>query len=152
MKDDDRLIYLLTVSFHRLGEHLKMRYADAGLRITPVQAGVLLLLRGGESLSMGDIGRAFHVDKSAVTGMVDRLERGGFLARVSEHGDRRIRLIRITEEGKNEIDRALPIIRETNSAIRKGFSAGEIGTFRRVLAAFFEKFEIKNTKGMGVQK
>jgi MarR family transcriptional regulator, 2-MHQ and catechol-resistance regulon repressor len=75
-------------------------YIDAGLReqdMTAAQFNALLALRaaGEEGLLMGDLGRRLMVTKSNVTGLVDRLERQGLVAR-AEHRDRRATVVRIT--------------------------------------------------------
>lgn len=77
---------------------------DADLRqqapITATQFNALLALqtRAEDGLTMGELGRQLVVSKSNVTGLVDRLERGGW-ARRFPATDRRATCVRITPAG-----------------------------------------------------
>ena len=85
---------------------------DADLRrdhLTAAQFNALLVLRaaGAGGLLMGELGERLVVTKSNVTGLVDRLERQGLVAR-GEHHDRRATLVRLTDAGAELLERALP--------------------------------------------
>ena len=87
-------------------------FIDAGLRrrnLTAAQFNTLLVLRtaGDEGLMMGQIGERLVVTKSNVTGLIDRLERQGLVARC-EHRDRRAKLVRLTDAGAELLERTLP--------------------------------------------
>ena len=45
MQQDDRLIYLISRAQHGLMTHLKKELNAQGTTVTPVQAGILFLLR-----------------------------------------------------------------------------------------------------------
>ncbi|QVQ54326.1 MarR family transcriptional regulator [Spiractinospora alimapuensis] len=66
--------------------------------LTPQQTHVLCLL-DGQALVMGEIGRVLDLEKSSVTGMVDRLERRGLVRRRQNPKDRRASLIGLTTDG-----------------------------------------------------
>ncbi len=139
MPKDDRLIYLISRAQHSLMTYLKKELSAKGASITPVQAGILFLLRKNE-LTMTGLSQILSIDNSAITGLVDRLEKSGLAERTSNPNDRRTFLIRITEKGKAEIDRAHVIIKKVNAEIKSGFSAEEMETFKRVLNSLVEKF------------
>ncbi|PXX71735.1 DNA-binding MarR family transcriptional regulator [Nocardia tenerifensis] len=67
--------------------------------LTMQQAELLCQLHG-DPPSFGELASALGCDKTNVTGMVDRLERRGFLARQTDPADRRVTRIVITEEGQ----------------------------------------------------
>lgn len=84
--------------------------ADLGRdSLTAAQFNALLALRSAEpdGLMMSEIGARLAVTPSNVTGLVDRLERQGFVAR-TEHRDRRATVVRLTEAGAAVLDRATP--------------------------------------------
>jgi len=139
MQPDDRLIYLISRAQHSLMTHLKKELNARGASITPVQAGILFLLRKN-ALTMTKLSQILSIDNSAITGLVDRLEKSGLAQRTTNPKDRRTYLIRITEKGKSEIDRAYVIIKRVNEEIKSGFSTDEIETFKRVLNSLLDRF------------
>jgi len=58
------------------------------------------LERGGGALTMTEASRRMMVTNGAVTGLVDRLAKDGFVAREPHSEDRRTTLIRLTDEGR----------------------------------------------------
>ena len=98
--------------------------ADAGLRITLPQATVLFLLTEKDCRMMSELGRIIGVDNSAMTGLVDRLEKAGFVRREAKQEDRRALLIRITPEGREKAVKAAKIIHGVNEKIREGLRSG----------------------------
>ncbi|MFH1985427.1 MAG: MarR family transcriptional regulator [Pseudomonadota bacterium] len=139
MAADDRLIYLISKAQHCLKVYLKKAFAAEGLDLTPVQAGILFMLKEAPQ-SMTQLSRLLAIDNSAITGLVDRLEKVDLAQRRPDPADRRTWLIHITDNGRKEIDRALVIVRRVNSQIKEGFSADEITVFKTVLTRFFDKF------------
>ena len=139
MQKNDRLIYLISRAQHGLMTYLKKALNAEGVEITPVQAGILFLLRKN-ALTMTELSRTLSIDNSAITGLVDRLEKSSLAKRTANPNDRRTYLIRITDKGKNEIDRAYVIIKKVNEEIKSGFSEDEVETFKKVLNSLLEKF------------
>src|ERR1700753_865440 len=50
--------------------------------------------------TMNELGRLLGLDKSSVTGLVDRAERRGLVARVPSTSDRRVVLVELTAAGR----------------------------------------------------
>ena len=136
---DDRLIYLISKAQHSLKRYLKKAFAAQGLDLTPVQAGILFLLRT-EPQTMTQLSRILDIDNSAITGLVDRLQNAGLANRQPNPSDRRAWLIAITDKGRVEIERALVIVRRVNDEIKQGFTENEMAIFKKILNSFFEKF------------
>lgn len=139
MTEDDRLIYLISKAQHCLRVHLKKAFSAQGLDITPPQAGILFLLEKAPQ-TMTQLSRVLAIDNSAITGLVDRLEKSDLAQRQPNPADRRTWLIHITERGRSEIARAMVIVRRVNAEIKAGFTADEIDVFKAVLYRFFDKF------------
>jgi len=141
MRTDDRLIYLVSMAQHTLRTHLHNLFSKEGMKITPPQATLLFLLQERDGRIMSELGQAIGVDNSAITGLVDRLEKAGLVSRKLNPDDRRSLLIYITPGGRKEVKKAEAVIRSVNESIKEGFSAREIDTFNRILRSFFEKFK-----------
>src|SRR3954449_1632743 len=67
--------------------------------LAPQQMIALRMLGGGPQ-KMSDLAHALFCDNSNVTGIVDRLEERGLVRRESAEGDRRGKLLVLTEEGE----------------------------------------------------
>ncbi|MGI8310310.1 MarR family winged helix-turn-helix transcriptional regulator [Saccharopolyspora hattusasensis] len=66
--------------------------------LTAQQVELLCLLKD-RAPSSGELAALLGCDKTNITGMVDRLERRGLLARVTDRNDRRISRLSLTDEG-----------------------------------------------------
>jgi DNA-binding MarR family transcriptional regulator len=72
----------------------------AGLNdLTPVQARLLCLLLDGPR-GMADLAQALRVEKAALTGLMDRVERRGLAQRSAVPGNRRSLQVALTELGR----------------------------------------------------
>src|SRR5881409_584232 len=71
----------------------------AEFEMSPMQAHVLRLLEPGEPLPMRTLARKLGCDASNITGIVDRLEERGLVRRAAAPGDRRVRMLVVTDNG-----------------------------------------------------
>jgi DNA-binding MarR family transcriptional regulator len=67
--------------------------------ITPPQLFTLQHLEVQKPISMSDVAKLLACDASNVTGIVDRLEARGLVERRSAVGDRRVKMLALTDEG-----------------------------------------------------
>jgi DNA-binding MarR family transcriptional regulator len=67
--------------------------------ITPPQIFILIYLNKMSELRMTDVAKYLSVTTAAATGLVDRLVKGGHVARVYDPSDRRIIRIKLTAKG-----------------------------------------------------
>lgn len=79
--------------FDRIGRLLRP------LGISAAGGLVLGLLRDGGSMAPSELGERLIVTRATVTGVVDSLERGGFVRRSPNPADRRSVLVEITPRG-----------------------------------------------------
>ena len=106
MPKDDRLIFLVFTAQQKLRTYLKNAMSEAGATITPAQSGILFLLKKKNGQTMSELTQVLSIDNSTLTGLVDRLERAGFVKRNAGRLDRRASHVFITDRGGEEIDRA----------------------------------------------
>jgi len=126
-------------------------FIDAGLRrqkLTSAQLNTLLVLRAAEpdGLPMGEIGRKLVVTKSNVTGLIDRLERQGLVAR-SRRSDRRSTLVRLTPEGAELLDRTAPRHAELISELTSCLTEEEKRTLVRLLTRLRRELRRRRREG-----
>lgn len=76
--------------------------------LTDVQFHLMMLLRhqgGSEGLSQARLSELMQVNRPNITGLVDRLEREGFVRRTAVK-DRRFNMIQLTDKGSRLLDKA----------------------------------------------
>jgi len=76
----------------------KMMDANQELELSPPQGIVLRFL--DEPRPMGELAALMRCDNSNMTGIVDRLEERGLVERTAAERDRRVKLIALTERGR----------------------------------------------------
>jgi DNA-binding MarR family transcriptional regulator len=67
--------------------------------LTPVQARLLCIV-ADHPRGMAELAQCFGVEKAALTGLVDRVERRGLAKRTPVHGDRRALNVTLTDAGQ----------------------------------------------------
>lgn len=106
----------------------------AGFDLSPPQAHLLRLLGGGAEIPMSAMAGHLHCDASNVTGIVDRLEARGLVARHADARDRRIKRLALTEAGVRLRAEFMDRLLETPPAIAS-LSAAEKRALRNALRA-----------------
>ena len=111
--------------------HKEYEEAAAARSLTGAQAKVLALLRRGP-MPMRQIAQTLACEPSNITGIVDRLEARGLVARQADPDDRRVKRVATTEIGRaaaEELRESLHFAR----APLAGLDADERGQLRDLL-------------------
>ena len=105
--------------------------------ITAPQSFVILDVNNYEGSSVKDIATRIELDSSAVTGLIDRLEKENLVERQDDPDDRRGTRIFLTEKGRDlAVNKLVPEAASFNQYIR-GMIAPEIaGIFQHTMDLF----------------
>ncbi len=68
--------------------------------ITGPQLWALKTISQSESLSLSELSKRMYLHPSTITGVVDRLEKKGFVVRIRDKKDRRVISVRLTSKGR----------------------------------------------------
>jgi len=98
LRDVQRASYLL----HQMAERQQAYYTSCAneFGLSAAQAKVLMSLQPGEEVPMRVLAERVGSDPSNLTGLVDKLETRGALRRSPDPGDRRVKTLRLTEDGR----------------------------------------------------
>lgn len=69
--------------------------------ITGPQLWVLKTISQNENLSLSDLSKRMYLHPSTITGLIDRLEKKGYVARNRDQVDRRVISVQLTPKGKS---------------------------------------------------
>jgi len=139
MERDERFIFLIGQARHRLFTRLDKALMDTA-GVTAAQSGALYYLVDNDGCLLGALSQALKLDKSAITGLVDRLEKKGLAVRRTTPTDRRAINIYLTEEGRAAAKKCLQVTKEYNNALKEGLSQEEIDCFSRILQTIISRF------------
>ena len=140
MPTEDRLIFLISKVCQKLIINLQKAFSESGVEVTPIQVILLFFLQKNGGSSLTQISQGLMLENPTVTGLIDRLEKLGYVKRSDHPSDRRVYLVYLTEKGKTVANKALPIVKKLNEQIKEGYSKKEIENFKKVLIGAFNKF------------
>jgi MarR family 2-MHQ and catechol resistance regulon transcriptional repressor len=123
------LLYTYDV-FHQVSA----RYmADYGLSKSALN--ILMLLRHGptEGMQLHDLGELLLVSRANITGLIDSMHEKGWVNRVVDRADRRVRYARITQRAEDLLDRFMPVHFEHVRALLQDMTADEKKTLSVLL-------------------
>jgi DNA-binding MarR family transcriptional regulator len=106
--------------------------------ISGAQWGVLRTLHRAENeglpgLRLTDLGERLFIRPPSVTGVVDRLERAGLVARNGSPTDLRAKRVALTHQGHQLVERVLEVHQDQINGIMSGLNAKEQGDLHRLL-------------------
>lgn len=110
---------------------LERRAAEYDLSI--VQTRLLGVLRDRKP-TMHELARFLGLDKSSVTGLVDRAERRGLVARVPSTTDRRAVLVSLTDDGRSLVSQAAARFEADVSTLLSRLAQRERETLSRIVS------------------
>jgi DNA-binding MarR family transcriptional regulator len=140
MPVEDRFIFLISKLCQKLITNLQKSFSESGIGVTPIQVMLLFFLQQNDGLSLTQISQGLMLENPTVTGLIDRLEKSGYVKRSDHPSDRRVYLVHLTEKGNKVAKKALPIVKKLNEQIKEGYSKEEIVNFAKVLFGAFNKF------------
>jgi DNA-binding MarR family transcriptional regulator len=108
------------------------RWAEASVaraagenRLSLRQLSALTMIES-EQTTLGDVARRLMVTPAVVTGLIDRLERRGYVRRINSTDDRRRVLLALTDEGRVAAEAVSNSLRQEMASALGGFSAGDL--------------------------
>lgn len=118
---------------------------DYGL--TGSQGAVIRKLTIHGPLSSAELSRKLYVTPANITGIIDRLEKKGLVARVRQKSDRRVALIALTPEGE-KLGRTLPDPVEMRLASGLiDLPGGDVRTMENSLSRLLDLMDAPKVKG-----
>lgn len=115
----------------RVGEHMDVSVA---------QLAALSYIRRHPGCGLTELADLLDANKSAITGIVRRLERAGLVKRAPNPKDARGSLLTTTAKADRLRDKARPVFREVISDMTEGFDEEQIETVLRFLNGIVRRF------------
>ena len=137
MAKPPRLIFLLNSAQRRLQHFVaaeQERAARAGLGTpSPAQSGVLFVLAREDGATMGQLAQALALAPSAMSGLVQRMEALGWVARRADEADARTQRVWLLPAGSALLPARRKALGRINERLVAGFTDDQLRTVGRWL-------------------
>jgi DNA-binding MarR family transcriptional regulator len=121
---------------HRLDSLLKLSlqraFQSEGFDFTAEQWGVLLRLYESEGIHQSDLGARAGKDRHNITRILNRLEKNGYVQRVSDRHDMRRINVFLTKKSRDLEDKLTSIVIDLLERVFAGLSKREVREMRRI--------------------
>jgi DNA-binding MarR family transcriptional regulator len=139
MTADKRLFFKMNLAQRLLLKHFDKEMAEkTGVPITQVAA--LFFLDRNDGCLLKDLSEALYQNKSAITTLVERMEKNGLVLKKASETDGRAAHIFMTDKGRSVCAEAIPLVKANNEKLSSQFTEDEIETVHRVLDRIIEMF------------
>jgi DNA-binding MarR family transcriptional regulator len=89
----------------------------AAFDLTPVQYAAMVAIQENEGIDATRLSAQIAFDRSTLGNVLERLEARGFVERYPSSGDKRIKLLKLTPQGRSVTRRAEEAVRRTQDRI-----------------------------------
>lgn len=103
------------------------------LGITPSQFYVLSYLWRKDEAKFKDLAKSVNIEGPTLTGILDRLERNGFIIRKDDAEDRRSIVISLTEKAKEIIPKGMEFVQQLDDEVKNSFLPEEFMSCMKVI-------------------
>jgi DNA-binding MarR family transcriptional regulator len=98
-------------AYFSIYKYLKRTFSDNQIEnMNPTRLGILLALADQDGVIMSKLGQRLFLEKSTMTGVIDKMEADGLVTRKSDKADRRALRIYLTPKAKRLNERIFGII------------------------------------------
>lgn len=109
------------------------RLKAVGMDITSVQYAALTTLRAAPGIDQATLAQLIAYDRATIGGVIDRLERKGWVTRKVNVKDRRARNVWLAPEGADVLETVSPVVETLQETILDRLDATERATFIALL-------------------
>lgn len=120
------------------GHHLRSHMDRLGLHRG--QGFALIHLLCSDGLPQGDLARSMHISPAAVSNMLQRMERDGWIERRRDPEDHRVVRVFASPKGKRLREDARRVFQEAEDEMSAIFSEDEQAALKRLLMKLYEHY------------
>ena len=130
---DDNLGIHLFKAYFSIYKYLKKTFSDHQIEnMNPTRLGILLALADKDGVIMSKLGQKLFLEKSTMTGVIDKMEADGLVERRSDRTDRRALRISLTPKAKRLNEKIFKIIDKAYQDLRGDLTPQDLATSVKV--------------------
>lgn len=144
MKFKSRGGFLIS-KIHQLGGRIFSKMLkEYELELNPAQGRIMFVLWQKDGIPIQELAKETSLGKSTLTSMLDRLEKQGYIKRISSPADRRTILIKRTKKDEAYQEDYIKVSADIGKVFYKGFADNEIREFDNYLDRIYKNLEEYN--------
>ncbi|MGE5676461.1 MAG: MarR family winged helix-turn-helix transcriptional regulator [Pseudomonadota bacterium] len=128
-----RIGMLFGMLYNSLANRFNKDMDEIGLTSSQSYVMGYLIHNEGREINQKDIEEALRLMNPTVTGILNRLEKKGFIIRRKSESDKRYKIVEITEKGRLIKDKMAEKAVAANTALFSGVSESELAAFEKTL-------------------
>jgi len=121
---DRRLFFVLDRTFLQIAQAADTALAE-GSGVGRAQAAVLVYLGYHDGCTLSELSEGTGRRNAAISGLVDRMEAAELIFRKQSYGDRRQRMVQLTDKGWAVREAVMTDFRDFNTQLTKGLTEAE---------------------------
>ena len=125
----DYICYKVGAAGRKIQRYYNNRLAEHGITIG--QSFILLSLRERDGQNVKELAEKLAIDSSAITGLVDRLEKADLVERRADERDRRALRIHLTDKGAKSVGTMVKLGNQFNEGLKEGLSKSELAALEK---------------------
>lgn len=134
-----RLFFLLNVAQKKLFKHVD-KVCENTLDASVTQLAALMYIEQQQGCSQKELAKILDLNKSAITGLITRMESNGLVVRMASDEDARAVKLFPTPSGQTKTKQLKPLIDQLNQTFTEEFDEDEMQTIFRFLNFILIKF------------
>lgn len=138
LEEKARIGMLLWMLNNRLSARCNKELEEIDLTVSQSEIIIYLIHNEDREVNQRDIELEFKLMNPTVTGILNRLEKKGFVKRTKSISDRRYKKVELTEKGKKMKGEMLKKVIETKMKLFEGLSDEELNTFGNTLRVLID--------------
>ena len=103
------------------------------IELTRPQLVMLIVLMQNDNQPQNSLAFLTNRDKASLARLINTMEKKNLVERLVDKNDKRVKHVRLTENGRKTLFKAFPVVEEVNKAIENGISKEDIDTAIEVL-------------------
>jgi DNA-binding MarR family transcriptional regulator len=127
------IAFAIQRAHERVRVTLYREFHEEGLKITPEQWVVLVLLWDREGRTPSELSEAALRDRPTMTRLLDTMERNGLVTRQTARSDKRGRVVRLTQRGRSLRTPLMAHARRIVARLERGISEDDLRVTHRTL-------------------
>jgi DNA-binding MarR family transcriptional regulator len=117
-----------------MSQYVNRGLKEAGLAdVSMGFVGVLLALYRNDGRTISELGEAVSLEKSTMTGLIDRMVKAGLITREPDASDRRVLRVWLTDRGRAVQPGVARVLGQSYKELTRGISVGEVERIQEVL-------------------
>ncbi len=137
MKPEESIGYLIRRTGRGLRNMVSHKLKEADVEVTMEQASIIMHLDEEEGVPQHDLVSCLDKDKTTITRVITNMEKNSLIVRVSSHTDKRVKLLYLTQKGKDLKQNLGKVLSGALKTAIEGIQPNEVEIAKKVLNQIF---------------